>query len=206
MIKLYGLRMSNYYSYTKALLLEKALDFEEVKVPPSQDEVFLQKSPMGKMPAIEVDGHYLSETLAISRYAETIKPEPALIPSDPITGAKVIELVCHLKLDIELVARRCLPAIIFNKTVSDETIESTQKDLARGMQAVARLYRCDPWALGADFTLADLYTFYTFGLARHTARKMFDTDLLADYPQIADLMARLAKRPSIARVEAEKAE
>ena len=38
MIKLYGLRMSNYYSLTKALLIEKDLEFEEVKAPPSQDE------------------------------------------------------------------------------------------------------------------------------------------------------------------------
>ena len=56
MIKLYGLKMSNYYSLTKALLIEKCVEFEEVKTPPSQDETFLSKSPMGKMPAIEVDG------------------------------------------------------------------------------------------------------------------------------------------------------
>ena len=35
MIKLYGLKMSNYYSLTKALLIEKGLEFEEVKSPPS---------------------------------------------------------------------------------------------------------------------------------------------------------------------------
>ena len=31
MIKLYGLRMSNYYSLTKAVLIEKGLEFEEIK-------------------------------------------------------------------------------------------------------------------------------------------------------------------------------
>ena len=30
MIKLYGLRMSNYYSLTKAVLIEKGLEFEEI--------------------------------------------------------------------------------------------------------------------------------------------------------------------------------
>ena len=29
MFKLYGLRMSNYYSLTKALLIEKGFDFED---------------------------------------------------------------------------------------------------------------------------------------------------------------------------------
>ena len=31
MIQLYGLKMSNYYSLTKALLIEKGVAFEEVK-------------------------------------------------------------------------------------------------------------------------------------------------------------------------------
>ena len=46
-IKLYGLRMSNYYSLTKALLIEKGFDFEEVKAPPARDEDYLARSPMG---------------------------------------------------------------------------------------------------------------------------------------------------------------
>ena len=65
MIKLYGLRMSNYYSLVKAVLIEKGLDFEEVKAPPTQKEDNLARSPMGKMPSIEVDGQYMSESLAI---------------------------------------------------------------------------------------------------------------------------------------------
>ena len=32
MIKLYGLRMSNYYSLTKAVLIEKGLEFEEINI------------------------------------------------------------------------------------------------------------------------------------------------------------------------------
>ncbi|MCP4006111.1 MAG: glutathione S-transferase family protein [bacterium] len=205
MIKLYGLRMSNYYSLTKALLIEKGLDFEEVKAPPSQDEDYLQRSPMGKMPSIEVDGRFMSESLAIFNYLERLKPEPALLPSDPFAAGKVIELVCHLKLDIELVARRCLPELLFGKPVSDETKEQVKKDLATGMKAVARLCVCDPHAAGADFTLADLYIFYTFGLAGTLAKKVADVDLLADHPQITELIGQLAKRPSIAQVAAEMA-
>ena len=48
MIKLYGLKMSNYYSLTKALLIEKDVAFEEIKAPPSQSEDYLARSPMGK--------------------------------------------------------------------------------------------------------------------------------------------------------------
>jgi glutathione S-transferase len=203
MIKLYGLRMSNYYSLTKALLIEKGLEFEEVKAPPSQKEEYLQRSPMGKMPSIEVDGEFMSESLAIFNYVERLQPEPALLPSDPFAAGKVMELVCHVKLNIELVARRCLPELLFSKPVSDETKEQVKVELAKGMKAVTRLYVCDPYAAGADFTLADLYTYYAFGLAGTLAKKVVGVDLLAGQPQITELIGRLAKRPSITRVGAE---
>lgn len=205
MIKLHGLRMSNYYSLTKAMLIEKDLEFEEVKAPPSQDEDYLQRSPMGKMPSIEVDGRFMSESLAIFTYAERLQPEPALLPSDPFAAGKVMELVCHIKLDIELVARRCLPELLFGKPVSDETKKQVAADLDKGMKAVTRLYRCDPYAAGPDFSLADLYTFYSFGLGGALAKKVVGIDLLDGRPQISELIERLAERPSIARVSAEAA-
>ena len=204
MIKLYGLKMSNYYSLVKAILIEKGIDFEEVKAPPTQEEDNLQRSPMGKMPSIEVDGNYLSESLAIARYAEQIKPTPALLPSDPFEAAKVVELVCHLKLDVELTASRCLP-VLFGQTVSDETKKETEKDLTKGMKAVSRLFVCDPYAAGKEITLADFYTFYTFGLANTLSQKLFEKDLLADHSDIQALVNSLASHPSIAKVEEEKA-
>lgn len=205
MIKLYGLRISNYYSLTKALLIEKGLDFEEVKAPPSQKEDYLARSPMGKMPSIEVDGRYLSESLAIFEYLERLQPEPALLPSDPFEAGKTIELVCHLKLDVELVARRCLPELLFNKPVSDETKAEVKADLAKGIAAVSRLAVCDPYAAGKEFSIADLYTFYCLGLAGTLAKNVVGVDLLADQPKIAELIGSLAERPSIARVSAEAA-
>jgi glutathione S-transferase len=110
-----------------------------------------------------------------------------------------------VKLDIELVARRCLPELLFNQPVSEETKSQVKADLERGIKAVDRLYVCDPYAMGANFTIADLYTYYCFGLAGMLASKVVGMDLLADAPRIAELMARLAERPSIARVTAEAA-
>ena len=205
MIKLYGLRMSNYYSLTKALLIEKGLDFEEVKRPPSQDEDFLALSPMGKMPAIETDGVYLSESLAIANYLESLQPQPALLPSDAMQAAKVIELVCHLKLDVELVARRLLPEVLFKQPVSEETKAAVKADLSKGMKAVDRLFVGAPYAAGDQITLADFYTFYCFGLASGMVKAIYGDDLLADYPNIQKVIALMAEHPSIQRVETEKA-
>jgi len=203
-IKLYGLRMSNYYSLVKALLIEKGLELEEVKTPPSQKEDFLGISPMGKMPAIEVDGVYLSESLAIAQYIEATGGGASLFPEDPMAAAKVTELILHIKLDVELVARRCLPEAFFGQTVSDETKDETRADLEKGMKAVARLFEA-PVVGGDTPNLADFYTFYSFGLASGIAKAIWGIELLEGHPQIAAVMSRMAEHPSVARVEAEKA-
>lgn len=205
MIQLYGLQMSNYYSLTKALLIEKGVAFEEVKAPPTQKEDNLARSPMGKMPSIGVDGQFMSESLAIATYLDRIQPEPALLPSDDFQAAKVMELLLHIKLDVELVARRLLPAAMFGGTASDELKETTQSDLARGMQAVDRIFVGAPYAAGETLTLADFYTFYSFGLAGMINEKMFGTNLLADHPKIQAVMGTMAAHPSVAQVEADKA-
>lgn len=204
MIKLYGLKMSNYYSLTKAVLIEKGLEFEEVKAPPTQKEDNLARSPMGKMPSIEVDGQYMSESLAIALYLEKLSSNNPLLPADPFQAGKVMELICHIKLDAELVARRCIAEAFFGGTVSDETKESTDKDLQRGLQAVDQLMVCAPYAAGDTFTLADMYTYYSFGFINGTAQKMFNKDILAEYPKIATLMETLAERPAMQRVAAEQ--
>ena len=205
MIQLYGLRLSNYYSLVKALLIEKGVEFEEVKAPPTQEEDNLSRSPMGKMPSIGVDGRYLSESLAIATYLDRLQPQPALLPDDPFAAAKVVELVCHLKLDIELVARRCLPEAFFGQTVSDEVKAATRADLTRGMAAVDRIFVGAPYAAGERLTLADFYTFYTFSLAGGITRQIFDLDLLEGHPRIQSVMNTMAAHPSVASVEADKA-
>ena len=204
MIKLHGMSRSNYYSLTKACFIEKGMAFEEVNAIPSQEEGYLVRSPMGKVPCIETDQGFLSESLAIADYLDQIQPEKPLLPTDPFARAKNIELILHLKLDVELIARRCLPEAFFGATVSDETKKATQKDLKRGIKAVSRLFVCDPFAAGAEFSLADMYTFYSFGLAGAIVQKIFGEDLLAEIPQVKTLIGTLAERDSIREVEAAK--
>ncbi|MEZ5557364.1 MAG: glutathione S-transferase [Pseudomonadales bacterium] len=204
MLILHGMARSNYYCMAKACLLEKGLDFEEAQAVPSQEESYLELSPMGKVPCLQTEQGYLSETYAIADYLELVRPEPRLLPADPFARAKTIELVRHLELDVELVARRCLPAAFFGQTASEETKTTTRRDLKRGMRALRRLVRCDPWIAGNDFTLADIYAFYTFGLASAIVKAVLDDDLLGDAPELHALMALAAQRDSIAEIEAAK--
>ena len=205
MIKLHGMDRSNYYCLAKACFVEKAMAYEAVNAVPSQDEDYLVRSPMGKVPCIETEAGFISETFAIADYLDRIQPERPLLPTDPFARAKAIELCRHLELDVELVARRCLPEAFFGATVSDEVKASTNKDLKRGMKAVSRLIVCDPYIAGHEFCLADIYTFYVFGLASSIVAKIFGEDLLQDLPQVKTLIGELAKRDCIREVEAAKA-
>ena len=204
MLKLHGMSGSNYYSLSKACLIAKGMSFEEVNATPSQEEDYLEKSPMGKVPCLETEQGFISESLAIAEYLDAIQPEQPLLPGDPFARAKTLELIRHVELDIELVARRCLPAAFFGATASEEKKSSTARDLKRGVKAVSRLYRCDPYAAGSEFTLADLYTFYSFSLAGAIVQKIFDEDLLADLPEVKVLMDRLRNEDAIREVEAAK--
>jgi len=116
-----------------------------------------------------------------------------------------MELVCHVKLDIELVARRCLPELLFNKPVSEEVKASTKADLVRGMQALERILVAAPYAAGSQVSLADFYVYYSFGLANGIAGKVLGMDLMADHPRVQGIIDKMAQHPSVARVEAEKA-
>jgi glutathione S-transferase len=187
MLKLHGMSRSNYYCLAKACLVAKGIPFEEVDATPSQEEDYLSKSPMGKVPCLETDQGFVSETLAIAEYLDGIAPDRPLLPAEPFARAKTLELIRHLELDIELVARRCLPAAFFGATASEETKKST-----------------DRYATGSEFTLADLYTFYTFGLASQVVQKVLDQDLLAELPQVRELLGRLAEHDAIREVETAK--
>ena len=108
MIKLYGAPISNYYNMVKVALIEKGLDFEEVLTPPSQDPAYLNQSPMGKIPCIETPDGFLSESLPILEYLESLESDAPLLPLDAFAQAKAREISQAIELTVELVARRGL--------------------------------------------------------------------------------------------------
>ncbi|MGB8857130.1 MAG: glutathione S-transferase N-terminal domain-containing protein, partial [Burkholderiales bacterium] len=60
MLKLCGFSASNYYNKVKLALLEKNIPFAEELVWPSKDEALFKRSPIGKIPFIEVEGGAIS--------------------------------------------------------------------------------------------------------------------------------------------------
>ena len=108
MLKLCGFHISNYFCKARIAMLEKGLDFElDPSCRPSQAPEFLARTPMGKVPFLELDGGAtLSESQVICEYLEDAYPAKPLYPADPRERARVRELIVLIELHVELVARR----------------------------------------------------------------------------------------------------
>ena len=112
-ITLCGFGVSPYYNKLKLLLLEKDIPFRERLVYPWERDTFRPSSPLGKIPFVETDHGALSESQVILEYLEERFPERPMYPSDPFARAKCRELIQHLELNAEWVARRLFKESLF---------------------------------------------------------------------------------------------
>lgn len=201
MLKLSGFHVSNYHNKVRLALLEKGIAFEEdANCRPSQKDEWLARSPMGKVPVIEVDGTALAESQVICEYLEDAYPQVPLYPKDPLARAKVRELIAVIELHMELVARRLYGALYFGGQVSEETKKEVERDLAKGVRAFSKVAKFDPYIAGKEFTLADCAAFVNLPLISMTSRLAFGKDALESLPQLKPYLKMLGERPHFRKV------
>src|SRR5690606_41763202 len=83
MLRLHGFAVSNYFNMAKLALLEKGADFEINTVHSSQDAEVLAKSPRGKVPFLETEQGFISETNVILEYIEGPRAARRCLPGLP---------------------------------------------------------------------------------------------------------------------------
>ena len=205
MLKLCGFRISNYHNKVRLALLEKGVPFEEDPTCfPSQKDEWVGRSPMGKVPILEADGTTISESEVICEYLEDAFPQKPLLPKDPVARARVRELITHLELHMELVARRLYGAVFFGGKASDETREQVQKELAKGLRTLQRLAKFDPYIAGPELTLADCAAFVHLPLISLATKLAYGADALEGVTAIKPYLKMLGERPVFARVNEDR--
>jgi glutathione S-transferase len=207
MLKLYGFPLSNYYNKVKLALLEKGIDFEEVRVPQMgpKTEGMLAMSPLGKVPWIETEQGSLCESQVIVDYIEARWPAHALIPAAPFQAAKVRELCLFMELHVELCARQLYPQAFFGATLPEKYVARVRADLEKHLAALKRLTVFSPYVAGDTFTIADCCAYVHLPLAGLASKLVLGEDLVnaagIDWKAYVKL---IEQRPTAQRVAADR--
>ncbi len=169
MLTLYGFVISHYYNMVKHALLAKGVSFEEVSMLPGSDPTYLEKSPLGKIPSIETEYGFLSETSVILDYIEAHYPQPPLSPSDLWGQMKMKELMKICELYIESPGRRLIPAAFGGASLEQATLDDAASTLGKGLAAIAKLGHFEPYLMGEQMTLADIVLRYSLVVVKGSA-------------------------------------
>ena len=206
MIRLCGFHISNYHNKVRIALMEKGVPFEEdATCKPSQKDEFLARSPIGKVPFVELgDGRRLAESQVICEYLEEAYPQKPLYPADPLERAKVRELITFMELHLELVARRLYGQAFFGQPKDDAVKAAVEKDLAKGLRAFRTLVRFEPYIAGKTLTLADCAAFVHLPLVSLATKVAYGRDVFDEMPQVKPYIKMLAERPAFHKVNEDR--
>ncbi len=203
-LKLYGMPLSNYYNMVKTILIEKGMDFEEVLVQPNQEEGYLTQSPMGKVPCLETEQGFLTETAVIINYLDALDQGPSFYPADPYARAKVEELIHYMELYIELPARRLYGEVFFGWEPNETLREEVRGQLEKGFAALARIAKYEPYIAGPEITYADFFFCFSINLATIVTKRALRWDAYKEIPELRPLLELMNERDSVKRAEADQ--
>jgi maleylacetoacetate isomerase len=96
-------RSSAAYRIRIALNL-KGVDYESRQISlldgAQRDDAYRSVNPQGLVPALEIDGHLLTQSLAIMDYLDARFPEPDFVPDAPADRAHVLAMALTIACDI----------------------------------------------------------------------------------------------------------
>lgn len=92
MLKLFAIPVSLYCAKLRIALRHKELVWEEVPPPGGYgSQTYKDLVPGGSLPALEHDGHLLSDSEAIAEYINEVWPAPEMLPGDSLERARIRE-------------------------------------------------------------------------------------------------------------------
>ena len=182
MITLYDADRCPYCARVRIVLAEKGLEYETVVIDLDDRPAWIyEKNPTGRVPVLEEDTFVLAESAVIDEYLDERYPDPPLLPSDPAERGLARVLIFRFD-DLSK------PYYALRRG-EDGARERFDAQLAR----LDVLLESQPFLTGREFGLADVA--YLPWILR--ARDRLDVELEL-FPTLADWVARLSERPSIA--------
>lgn len=152
----------------------------------------LALNPQGLVPALEVDGLVLTQSLAIIDWLDARYPEPRLIPADPDARAKALAQAMVVGMDIHPINNLRVMRYLAHDLAIEEAKrnEWTRHWIAEGFTALEAMAEDGPFLGGDAPGIADLFLIPQMFNARR-----FDTPLEA-YPKLVAIDARATALPA----------
>lgn len=161
-------RLHDFYRSGSAYRVRIALNFKGIAFSQTayvlrkgeqRSPAFLELNPQGLVPALEIDGVVLTQSLAICEFLDELYPQPALLPADPVrrahvrAAAQVIACDTHPVQNLKILDRvRALG--VGEDQVTGWAVQTIEEGLDAFDQLIAR--ESGPYCFGNDVTLADI--------------------------------------------------
>jgi maleylpyruvate isomerase len=165
---------------------------------------FLALNPQGLVPALDIGGRVLTQSLAIIEWLDETRPEPPLLPRDPLARAEIRAFALAIAADIHpLNNLRVLKYLKDPLGHEQGAIDAWYRHwVEEGLKACERLVLKDgrrgSYCFGAAPTLADICLVPQIANGRR-----FNADLSA-CPTLLEIEAHCAQHPAFAAAAPEK--
>ncbi|XP_028251395.1 maleylacetoacetate isomerase isoform X1 [Parambassis ranga] len=137
----------------------KGIEYDQVPVNLIKDggqqltEQYKTLNPMQQVPAVEIDGFTLSQSLAVIQYIDETRPGPCLLPADPKARAQV-------RMISDLIASGIQPLqnLYVIQKIGAEKVQWAQHFIDRGFQALEPILKqtAGKYCVGDEISMADI--------------------------------------------------
>jgi maleylacetoacetate isomerase len=203
MLKLYDYFRSSAAFRVRIALHLKNLSFEVVPIHlvnnggEQHSDEYRAINPQELVPALQVDNHIITQSLAIIEYLEETYPEPALLPKDPVLKAQARQFALTIAADIHpLNNLRVLQYLTNTLKISEEQKNRWyQHWIAQGFTALETCLHTNKTA--KDFCFGDKPTLADICLVpqMYNAQR-FNCDV-TPYPTLLRIFANCEKLPAV---------
>ena len=206
MARLFHVPLSPFCRKVRLSLAEKKIEVERVEERYwEQDPDFMRRNPAGKVPVLQLDGIMMSESAAICEYIEETRPEPSLLPKDPIQRLEVRRLVCwfddkfHAEVTSKLLYERVNKKVMGQGFPDSRNVKDGAKAIKYHLDYMTWLLDHRRWLAGDVMTLAD------FAAAAHLSSLDYISDVDWNRSEVVkDWYAKIKSRPAFRSILADQ--
>lgn len=157
---------------------------------------YMKINPKGRVPALVLSGTTLTETGALLEYVADLAPTSALRPQDPVQAAKMREAMFYLASTMhvnhahKLRGHRWADREESHRDMAAKVPETMTATCAYVSENILQ----EPYILGSEFSLADIYLYVICTWLQGDGVK------LHDFPKIQKFMTTMETRASVQSV------